>query len=428
MKPNFGLKPLSHDTDKDFKLGAIYNLPSPDTLPLTFRLGESVIENQGETDKCTAFGTGSASEFQEGVQLNPDYTFALIKHLDGNPDLWGASLKDAMASHVKFGAVKKEATTLTSRYLKDYPKDLLDKAKEHQKQTYLSISAPFMDAFDAIRSFLYKFREEKRAVIIGVEFGWQLNEYVLSEPKQGFGHCMYIIGWQGVMEEGEPYLIAVNSYGKEAGRNGEHLISRKVINQYVGRYGAYAFVDKPREDIEYMLENGIKEGDSWLISLWKVLVQIALSPFQTKQEKLDTAVKLITEVAEKNVPKVKPETPKEMVLRVCKEQGLTQEQTKNVFNTINCESKFNNEAINYNKKNDKVVSIDYGICQINDYWHIGAGKTFPSVEYVKNNPDKVVEWMCKMCKAGKLGLWVCWKERSGKTKQWMVDEYSKFVV
>jgi hypothetical protein len=34
----------------------------------------------------------------------------------------------------------------------------------------------------------------------------------------------------------------------------------------------------------------------------------------------------------------------------------------------------------------KVTSSDFGIVQINDYWHIGPGKDFPSVEYVLENP------------------------------------------
>lgn len=56
-------------------------------------------------------------------------------------------------------------------------------------------------------------------------------------------------------------------------------------------------------------------------------------------------------------------------------------------------------------KSGKLLSTDWGICQVNDYYHIGIGKSFPSVEYVMNNPDKVVRWMARLFKAGKMNLW-----------------------
>lgn len=104
-----------------------------------------------------------------------------------------------------------------------------------------------------------------------------------------------------------------------------------------------------------------------------------------------------------------PETMQAMVLRVCKEKGLTRQQTNDVYNTVRCESGFNNEAINRNKDvNGNVRSTDYYLCQINDYWHIGPGKSFPSVQYVHDNPEAVVKWMCDLTLAGKLKLWVCY--------------------
>lgn len=54
----------------------------------------------------------------------------------------------------------------------------------------------------------------------------------------------------------------------------------------------------------------------------------------------------------------------------------------------------------------KVSSTDWGICQINDYYHIGKGKDFPSVDYVMANPDKAVQFMIDCYKAGELKLWV----------------------
>jgi hypothetical protein len=54
-------------------------------------------------------------------------------------------------------------------------------------------------------------------------------------------------------------------------------------------------------------------------------------------------------------------------------------------------------------------STDWGIVQVNDRWHIGAGKDFPSVEYVLANPEECVRWMARLFKAGNANLWSSYK-------------------
>lgn len=92
---------------------------------------------------------------------------------------------------------------------------------------------------------------------------------------------------------------------------------------------------------------------------------------------------------------------------ICDEEGLTVAQKNLIAQVISCESGFNNKAKLENKKNGKTWSTDWGICQINDHYHIGPGRTFPSVEYVLERPDKVVRWMIQQYKAGRLSMWVC---------------------
>ncbi len=104
----------------------------------------------------------------------------------------------------------------------------------------------------------------------------------------------------------------------------------------------------------------------------------------------------------------KPESMQDMCARVCREENLNSQLTYELLKTINCESGYNPQAKNQNKNaQGKVTSTDWGIIQVNDYWHIGAKKDFPSVEYVLANPEACVRWMCKMFKAGKANLWVC---------------------
>lgn len=92
------------------------------------------------------------------------------------------------------------------------------------------------------------------------------------------------------------------------------------------------------------------------------------------------------------------------------EEGLNWGDKELLCRVINAESGFNIKAINVNRdKNGNPLSTDYGICQINDYYHIGPGKNFKSVEEVLGEPEKSVRFMIKMFKAGKLNLWIAYK-------------------
>lgn len=114
------------------------------------------------------------------------------------------------------------------------------------------------------------------------------------------------------------------------------------------------------------------------------------------------------------------DTPKHIyhAVRVtCDLNNLSVAEKNILCECIYQESRFNNGAINHNKNSAGVtLSTDYGICQINDYYHIGPGKDFPSVAYVLEHPDKVFEWMIGMYKKGLLKQWVSYS--SGAYKQW----------
>lgn len=104
---------------------------------------------------------------------------------------------------------------------------------------------------------------------------------------------------------------------------------------------------------------------------------------------------------------------------VCDRLGLTLEQKNILCACVWQESTFKNSAMNKNKdKTGKVLSTDFGLFQVNDYYHCGPKKTFPSVEYVLTNPEKVCEWMAGiMKKTGKLQPWVSYT--SGAYKHWL---------
>lgn len=113
-----------------------------------------------------------------------------------------------------------------------------------------------------------------------------------------------------------------------------------------------------------------------------------------------------------------PAEAKQSVIVICGEMGLTKEETKLICACIQQESQFNNTAIGRNKdKEGNVLSTDWGICQINDYYHVGPGKRWASVSQIIDNPDKAVRWMIQMYKQGLLKLWVSYS--SGAYKKYL---------
>lgn len=106
---------------------------------------------------------------------------------------------------------------------------------------------------------------------------------------------------------------------------------------------------------------------------------------------------------------------------MCDDAGLSYTQKNILCACVYQESGFlTNPKPNENKdpKTGKVWSTDYGIVQVNDYWHIGDGKTFPSVEYVLTHPDKCIAWMINIYRTtGALQPWSSFV--SGAYQQWL---------
>lgn len=162
----------------------------------------------------------------------------------------------------------------------------------------------------------------------------------------------------------------------------------------------------------------------WLTAFWNWLVGMN-TPLPTPTA--DTT----TFVIDYSEPEVllwdTPQHAFHSVRVMCDKAGLSYDEKNLICAVIYQESRFNNKALNHNKNTQGVtVSTDYGICQINDYYHIGKGKTFPSVEYVLLNPDKAVQFMLDMHKTGKLYLWIAFK--SGAYKYWLLSNSPMWLL
>lgn len=117
------------------------------------------------------------------------------------------------------------------------------------------------------------------------------------------------------------------------------------------------------------------------------------------------------------------------VRALCDLAGLIVTEKNVITAVVEAESGFLNYYIagpnqgkpvsNQNLRADgSLSSTDWGICQINDRYHIGPDKDFPSVQYVLENPQAAVEWMIKMYKAGQIDMWCAFT--SGSYKKYLV--------
>lgn len=112
---------------------------------------------------------------------------------------------------------------------------------------------------------------------------------------------------------------------------------------------------------------------------------------------------------------------------LCDQAGLTVDQKNLICACIFQESRFNIDAINHNKDSQgNILSTDYSLIQVNDFYHIGMGKDFPNVAYVLANPDKQVEWMIHMYEIGLLKQWVSFS--SGAYKQWLLPSSPMWLL
>lgn len=398
----YGLRELPPDS-RDFVLGAAYPLPPLSELPAEFVLEPLSVKNQRDSDFCTAFATCGASELQEGVELEPSYTFAISKEFSGDPEQWGQDLRTAAKTHVKVGALEKTESpysldSRTASFLRvpqNWDQNLKSKALLHAKNSYMAVSGPY-DPFDDIRASMWLFREQKRGVVLGVLWNYPVSEPEINEPAEsGEGHAIYALGW--VTRHGEPYLVIQNSYGTEVGDKGRFYLSRKVVNKFAPLYGSYMFVDMTRA--EY-LERVKPQIQLSLIEILKNLV-LALKAYLEKPSAPEP------KEVKPEPEKPRPETMPEMVKRVCIEEKLSPQMAEQVYRTIQCESNFNPKAIN---RNNPGGTVDYGICQYNSRWYIGPGKPIPSVDVALNDPEFCVRVMCKQFKKGRAKDWICYRK------------------
>lgn len=249
---------------RDFKLGAIVGHALPSDMPDEYSVGEPlIIKDQGEgTDMCTAYALTAVSEDEEGVVLDPFFTFGATKAITGDKDAWGADLRSAAKSAVAgdgpYGFLEaKDLSLLTNpanvdmRNVAADPLNIRSKdeiaARAHAKKSYFAVDGPG-DLYDNMRSAMWQTRSEKRSIFTGCNWrsAWTYAEkgiIDIAPAGQMFGHAIKAFGWRG------EYIKLQLSNGTSIGDKGIFWISRFALNQAF-TFGAFTFLDLPREEAQ----------------------------------------------------------------------------------------------------------------------------------------------------------------------------------
>ena len=273
-------------SDRAYSFGAILKYASLSELPESYLIDENpIIHDQKDTDYCTAFMVVAMRQFQEGVKLSPEFQFAQTKKIMGSWQEWGADPKNASKAAI-LGLLEYAESPFTLEAKgrdfcanwENWPETYTELAKKHLTQAYFWIGeSGGMEMFDAIRSALWRFKDEKRAVGVGALWrtSW-VSKVSKDHPfiptryeNDGTPHAFTVIGWEN------DFLVLQLSSGTQYGKNGIVYMPREVANKEL--IFSMMFSDIPKgmdkEDVLYL--------SSWYRSGFfkKILLLLGFGPW-----------------------------------------------------------------------------------------------------------------------------------------------------
>ena len=429
IKNNYLLNLIDHrDWDFHKTFGTvIMNLPNELILDAGLWIPnqnsyEPIFGNPSMPYGCTDYTSNDVCANQDGILYNPAFTES-VTHANTTG---GTDIRTSLLSTIKQGTQTKDGT-------------IVKRTGVFNVQKY-----DILDYFDSIRYAMLPTLGEKRTVSWGTPWfpEWEteaLQNKAIMIASSNYDttnlgwHNSEFVGWKTI--NGTPYLVNKSWQGDKVGDNGFLYFSRDIVNSVMKINGTCAFTVSK-------LQNGLPPKNistSFLEWIYSILRNIFNPSFKPSPEPS------IVSAPTTNTPSLPPVTPKtdsstitvitpstsikylwdnpintrHSIRVICDEEGLSLNDKNIITACIHQESSFDNTVICKNKSADgSIWSSDWGIVQINDYYNIGVGKPFPSVQYVLEHEEECVRWMIKMMKEGKLSLWSSYK--SGAYKQWLV--------
>lgn len=364
--------------------GAAVLLSSPRKLLF---LGPLLAQN-GE--KCTAYTSASIREAMTGKPYDPEMFWADETAIGGT-SAQGSNLETAAAVGVNFGFAPVGSNLRgdkASAYLfvnKVSGLDVFDQIKTTitQMNCPLSVGLLWFEDWDNTEQGIVPHTFNKVLGLHNTEVCGFTNS---SIPEIGF-----------LNPTGIDYLVIKGSWGEGFGLKGYFFFDRYMANK-VFNQGIFYWSDSQIDSVKKM---------GLISALLQNVVNLLRQMIAQKNGTYPPAYLWDTFANARHSVRV-----------ICDEEGLSVLDKNVLCACVQVESNFNPQAFHHNKdKNGNILSTDYGICQVNDYWHIGPGKEFPSTDYVLQNPEQDVRWMCKQWKAGNQHLWMSYT--SGLYKRYL---------
>jgi len=268
---------------RDAKFGKLFGLTVVEELPEEFQVPMMSIKDQGNSDFCTGYAVTAASEIQEGVELCPEFQYAMTKQLSGESiEAWGANIRDALKSAINYGSLAQALVPENLRYNGrnrdlvanplSWNEGLSAEADKHRKKAFAQADGPY-DMYDNIRTTLWEANKEylesgdvsKRRVIVTGSM-WR-NQWTRAEggeiPEEfiagGFGHAFVIKGWR---KDGK--LVAHLSNGTNIGKDGDFFFSPVTVNREFHFGGAFTLIDEDKETIKQLTQMNLSIKWKWL--------------------------------------------------------------------------------------------------------------------------------------------------------------------
>lgn len=443
---SFGLIPLPKDK-RDRSHHLTFGGVSISDLPAEYIVEPKDIDDQGGTQFCTAYATSESAETQFDKIFSPDFSTAAISQEAGkNIAFSGANLRDAMKAGKNYGFLPQTSAPVNWREtspefvanLQNWPEALREEAKQYRMDSFYAVDGP-RDFFDNIRMAIWIARNDpddnKRTVVVGSKWfaEWQTTSPsgIIPEQYSNFitYHAHRIIGWTTI--NGQLYLVDQQAQGPAFGKNGRCYFSRSVANREFGdQLGAFIFRKTPDPN-QIRTISSIIGLISKLVTFYQNLIAALARPQTPTETVTDSSPPVPPAPVTPQPPAYdfsNPTFARNSVRQICDEEfpytttiivDGKDARLKDVLDACVCvESNYNPKAVGENRDANGIVwSRDWGIAQINDYFHIGPGKAFSSTQYVLDHPEECIRWMARLFKAGKMHLWASYN--SGAFKRYL---------
>lgn len=332
--------------------------------------------------KCTCYSTCDIAEDQQKREFDIDDLWARI-----NKNQFGADPREPLGQAVSQGLLPKGQ----GQRVKDW-------------KSYWSALQGSRDNFDNVRSALMM--ANSPVMVATYWYSEWLNIPALGVMPIGQntlnGHAYVVEGWKQI--NGEPMLIVEAWVGRKM------YMPRSTFNDCTKHYGMQAWVLSTSEIDARRQKTILETIKDACINVIILMKQLLLVKKTEAGEQIIPPVSPKPPVVEPKYDWSTPTTSKKSVRIICDEEGLTLKEKNELCATVGAESGWKKDAIG---KPNFDGTRDYGIVQVNEKYWIGEGKLFPSKEYVLQNPEACVRWMCKEWRKNK-NWWYAYKNGSYK--------------